>query len=113
MGTVKGISGVVLLPARDYEWELKGRQTLQVPIRGKISDLLKKHELASGVKIAGDDDFSIFEDNVFLLWELVRVLFAHVRYPSLEEDECFNVLALEITEDSVLVHGEVIKAVSE
>ncbi|MBD3260410.1 MAG: hypothetical protein GF334_01810 [Candidatus Altiarchaeales archaeon] len=113
MNKAKGISGLVLLPARPYEWELKGRHTLEVPIRGKVSDLLKDKQLASGVKIAGEDNFTIYEDNVFLLWELVRVLFAQAKYPSLEEDECFNVVALETTEDTVLVHGEVIKAVLE
>lgn len=113
MNTAKGVSGLVLLPARDYNWELKGRHTLHIPLRGKISKLLEEHEFSSGVKIAGNDDFSIFEEGVFLLWELVRVLFAEAKYPSLEEDECFNVLALEITNDEVLVHGEVIRSLSE
>lgn len=113
MTTARGISGLVLLPARDYEWELLGRHTIRVPLQGKISELVQENEFAAGVKIAGDDDFSVFEDNVFLLWELVRVMFAEAQYPSLKEDECFNVLALEVTDDAVLVHGEVIRAVTE
>lgn len=113
MGTARGVSGLVLLPARDFKWELHGRHTLTVPLKGKISELVTEHELASGVQIAGDDDFSIFEDGIFLVWELVRVLFADAQYPSLKEDECFNVVGLEITDEEVHVHGEVIRAVSE
>lgn len=113
MATVRGISGLVLLPARDYEWELVGRHTIRVPLRGKISDSVKDHEFASGVKIAGEDDFSIFEDNVFLLWELVRVMFAEAKYPALKETECFNVVALELEGDEVVIHGEVIRSITE
>lgn len=113
MSTAKGISGLVLLPARNYEWELRGRHTITVPLKGKISEIVRENEFASGVKIVGEDDFSIFEDGVLLLWELVRVLFAEAQYPSLKDDECFNVVALEIADDSVLVHGEVIKAITE
>lgn len=113
MATVKGVSGLVLLPARNYEWELRQRATISVPRAGKISEILGEKELSGGLKIAGEDDFSIFDGNVLLLWELVRVLFAEARYPSLQDDECFNVVALEVTDDEILVHGEVICALEE
>lgn len=113
MSKVRGVSGLVLLPARDYEWELVGRHSIRIPRQGKISDILNEQELASGVKIAGDDEFSVFEDNVMLLWEVVRVMFARSQYPSLEDDQCFNVVALEVSDDSIVVHGEVIRALME
>jgi hypothetical protein len=113
MGKAKGISGLVLLPAQEYEWELKGRHQIIVPLKGKISDVLTEDELEAGFKIAGDDDFSIFEDDVFLLWELVRVLFAEAKYPALSSNQCFNVVALEVEGDSLIVHGEVIESVGD
>ena len=47
----------------------------------------------------------------FLVWELVRVLFAESKYPSLESDECFNVVALDVDVGKLTVHGEIIKAI--
>jgi hypothetical protein len=111
MGTARGISGLVLLPAKEYEWELKGRHTIEVPNSGKITEFLRDHELEVGTSIPGDNEFNIFSDDVFQLWELVRVLFANAQYPALEEGECFNVVALEKDEDIIKVHGEIIKSV--
>lgn len=111
MGTARGISGLVLLPAKEYEWELKSRHTIEVPNSGKITDFLREQELAAGTSIPGEDEFTINADGVFQLWELVRVLFADAKYPALEDGECFNVVALETNEDKVLVHGEIIKSV--
>jgi hypothetical protein len=111
MSTARGISGLVLLPAKEYEWELKGRHTIEVPNTGKITEFLSKNELESGTSIPGDDEFTIFDDGLFQLWELVRVLFADAQYPALEEGECFNVVALETTEDKIIVHGEIIKSI--
>ena len=113
MSTVKGVSGFVLLPARDYEWKLKARGTISLPRKGSIAEILKDKPLDSSLKIGGEDNFSIFEDNTLLLWELVRVLFAEVKYPALKDDECFNVVAIEVGDDEILVHGEVIRMVSE
>ena len=113
MTKVKGVSGLVLLPARNYEWELKNRITIKIPRRGKISDSLGMDKLSPDLKISGDDDFSIFDDNVLLLWEAVRVLFAEGKYPSLKDEECFNVVALEVMEDEIQLHGEVIAAITE
>lgn len=111
MSTARGISGLVLLPAKDYEWELKGRHTIEVPNTGKITEFFRDHELEAGTSIPGVDAFNIFSDDVFQLWELVRVLFANAQYPALEEGECFNVLSLEKAGDVIKVHGEIIKSV--
>jgi hypothetical protein len=111
MSTARGISGLILLPAKEYEWELKSRHTITVPNSGKITDFLTKNELAAGTSIPGDNEFTINSDGVFQLWELVRVLFADAQYPALEAGECFNVVALETDEDNILVHGEIIKSV--
>ena len=111
MNVRTGIPGMILLPAREYKWELVRRVSLKVPNQGKISDLLSKQELASGVQIPGDDEFVIFEDGLFLVWEAVRVLFADVQYPALEEDECFNVVGFELQDDDIiLIHGEILKS---
>ena len=111
MGTARGISGMILLPAKEYEWELKSRHTIEVPNSGKISEFLNEHELAIGTSIPGDDEFTVNDDGLFQVWELVRVLFASAQYPALEDGECFNVVAVEMDEDVIRVHGEVIKSV--
>lgn len=118
MGTARGISGMVLLPARDYGWELVGRHTIEVPVVGKISDLAPEVPLDPGFSIPGEDEFAIVDGDVFLLWELVRVLFAEAKYPALEVNEYFNVVALEQVSApegnaKLLVHGEIIRAVEE
>ncbi len=118
MSTVKGVSGLVLLPAKDYEWELKGKHTLAVPVTGKISDLVSAHDLAVGHGVPGDDEFTVMDGDFFSLWELVRVLFATAQYPALEGNECFNVVALEQIvnakgENIILVHGEIISSLGE
>lgn len=115
MGQVaRGVApGFLLLPARDYKWELKNRVEIRVPVEGKISELLEPGALDTGVKIAGDDEFVIFDDGMFSLWETVRVLFATSLYPNLLEDECLNVVALERDGEELVVHGEIIKSVGE
>ncbi len=110
--TVMGVApGFILLPAREYKWQLKNRIEIRIPIEGKISDFLDSETLAAGVKIAGDDEFAVFDDNVFFLWEIVRVLFAKSEYPSLLENECLNVVALERDGEELVIHGEVIQSV--
>ena len=111
MSTARGISGLVLLPAKEYKWELKGRHTIEVPNTGEISKFLTDNELELGTSIPGDDEFTIFDDGLFQIWELVRVLFANAQYPALEDDECFNVVSLEKDENVIRVHGEIIKSV--
>lgn len=103
--------GFILLPARQYEWELQKKIEFRLPLRGKISEILQKDRMPEGVSFSGDDEFNIFEDNLLLLWEIVRVMFAGIRYPALEDDECLNVVALEFTDTEVIIFGEVIKSV--
>jgi len=108
--TVKGVApGFLLIPAREYEWELVKKVQLEVPNSGRIKDLLSEKELAEGVTFPGEDEFSIFEDNLLLLWEIVRVLFAQIKYPSLEDDQCMNVVALQFSGDIITIHGEIIR----
>ncbi len=113
MPSTKGVApGFLLLPAREYEWELKKKVEFRLPLKGAIEDITKKDSMPDGVTIAGDNEFSIFEDNLLLLWELVRIMFAGARYPQLDDDECLNVVALEFTEDEVILYGEVIQSVN-
>lgn len=109
---VKGVApGFLLLPAREYSWELVRRIQVEVPNAGSLQELVGSKEFAPGVGFSGDDDFSIFEDNTLLLWELVRVLFAKASYPALQDNECVNVVALEFKGDTIVLHGEIIRSV--
>lgn len=108
---VKGVApGFLLLPAREYSWELVRRIQVEVPNTGSLQEMVGSKEFALGVGFSGEDAFSIFEDNTLLLWELVRVLFAKAAYPALQDDECLNVVALEFSGDTVVLHGEVIRS---
>jgi len=111
--TVKGVApGFLLMPAREYVWERGERVELRVPLEGKLSDFIEPGAMAAGVRIAGDDEFKIFGGaNIYLLWEITRVLFARAEYPSLKDDECFNVVALEKDGDELIIYGEVLKNV--
>ncbi len=111
---VKGVApGFLLMPAREYEWERGERIELRVPLEGKLSDFLEPGALAAGVSIAGDDEFKVTDgNNVFVIWEVTRVLFAKAEYPNLKDDECFNVVGLEQDEDELVIYGEIIKNVS-
>ena len=110
--TVRGVApGFLLMPAREYVWERGKRIELRVPLEGKLSDFLEPEALAAGVRIAGEDEFKIYGSNVFLLWEITRVLFARAEYPNLAEDECFNIVALQVDGDELVLFGEVIKSV--
>jgi hypothetical protein len=123
MDTAKGVSGLTLLPAKNYEWELKGTHRIEVPIRGTISGLVAKYEDAVSADISGEDEFCIYDsdDKTFLMWELVRVLFATAQYPFLEEGEYFNIVALEMMTninggtdlDTLCVHGQIIKSIGD
>ena len=109
--TVGIAPGFLLLPAQEYEWEVKQKVEIRLPRRGKISDLSGPTYLVGNTPFSTEDDFSVYEDNLVLFWELIRVLFAQSQYPALEPDECLAVVALQFSEDEVIVHGEVIKNV--
>lgn len=112
MNQVVGVSpGLLLLPAREYVWELKKRVEIKIPNEGLISDSLKPEELAAGVKIVGDDGYLVFDDNLLSLWEIPRILFARKLYPQLEANQAFNITTLEFGENEVTIYGEVIESV--
>ncbi len=112
MNQVVGISpGLILLPAREYVWELKKRVEIKIPNEGLISEHLQPEELAEGVKIVGDDAFIVFDDNMLSLWEIPRILFAHKLYPQLEAKQAFNVTTLAVSDGEITIYGEVIESV--
>jgi len=109
--SVKGVApGFLLLPAREYDWELCTRIQIEIPNEGSITSLLNRFEAQHDLKFPGEDEFCLFGDNLLLLWEVVRVLFVSKKYPDLEDDQCMNVVAIEIKEDTIIVHGEIIRS---
>jgi len=110
---MRGVApGFLLLPAQDYSWELKQQVEIRIPLSGSVKEVIGNRDLDAGVAIAGEDDFSIFEDNVFQIWEVVRILFAGAKYPDLSSDECLNVVALELDGEELIVYGQIIRSVS-
>jgi len=112
---VKGVApGFLLIPAREYSWELVTRVQIRVPNEGSIKSLVGDKAFAEGVTFPGDDEFCLFDDNALLLWEIVRVLFAGAQYPQLKDNECLNVVAIDLprTEtDDLVLHGEIVRHV--
>ncbi len=104
--------GFVLMPARDYKWQVKNRIEIKIPLKGKVAQVVSARNMMDDFVIPGDDDFSIFEDDVFQMWEVVRILFASSQYPDLESDECLNVFAMEINGGELTLHGEVIRSMA-
>ncbi len=112
MVITKGVApGFLLLPAREYSYELSKRITIELPVSGKIADILKAEELAEGIKIGLEEDFALFEGDIFYLWQIVGVLFAQSKYPQLDDNEMLNVVAIERVEDTLILHGEILKCV--
>lgn len=107
----KGVApGFLLLPAREYSWELVRRIKIEMPNEGSLTKLLNLAQNAEGLKFAGEDEFLLFADNTLLLWQVVQVLFAAKLYPDLQDTECLNVVALEVENGKVVLHGEVIRS---
>lgn len=112
MPTVKGVApGFLLLPAREYDWELVTKVEIRVPNEGSIRDLVAHSKVSDDVNFPGADNFTVLGDNLLLLWELTRVLFASTKYPDLKDNECLNVVALEIAGPEIVLYGEVIRSV--
>ncbi len=112
MTTATGVApGFLLVPAREYSWELGDIVEIRVPLKGKISDLVEPAALGSSNLFTESDEFSIFEDNLVLFWELVRVLFADSKYPKLEDNESLMVVALDFSESDAILHGKIIKSI--
>jgi len=114
MNQVVGVApGLILLPAREYVWELKKRLEIKIPNEGFISEYLQQGELAPGVKILGEDEFLVFEDNLLSLWEIPRILFARKLYPQLEANQAFNVTTLALNGTDITIYGEIIESVEK
>jgi len=107
---IKGTPSFLLIPAREHEWTVDNeRVQISVPKEGLISELLAKEALVEDIKIPGDDEFSIRDAGVFYMYELPRVLFALGKYPQLEDNQAFNVYAIEEVEENIIIHGAIIR----
>jgi hypothetical protein len=114
MNQVVGVSpGLILLPAREYVWELKQRVEIKIPNDGRISMHLQPDALAPGVTIAGEDEFIVFDDDLLSLWEIPRILFALKLYPQLEANQALNVVTLAVRDGEITIYGEVIESVEK
>lgn len=107
--SIKGTPGFLLIPAREHKWKIvRDNVAISVPKVGFITELIKNSSLSDEVKIPGEDEFYAFEDNTFYLYQVPRVLFALGKYPSLENDQAFNVYAIIVEGDEIVLHGAVI-----
>jgi hypothetical protein len=109
---IKGTPSLLLIPAREHSWAIDNESVqISIPKEGLLSEILKSDTLADGVKIPGDDDFAIIEDKVVYLYQIPRVLFALSKYPQLEDNQAFTLYAIEETDNSVILHGAIIRFV--
>jgi len=110
MSRVVGMApGLLLLPAQELVWELKNKLEIRIPNEGFVSQLLESTKLEDGVTIPGDDSFLISEPGFVYLWQIVRILFAKNLYPKLENNQVFHITTLQIEDNELVLHGEVIE----
>ena len=107
---VIGTPGFVLVPARNHEWEVvTDNVVIPLPKAGVISELMKSDFLAGSARIPGEDEFYVFEDLILYAYQIPRVLFALGKYPQMEDNQAFNVYAVDFSQDTVLIHGALIE----
>ena len=111
MSSVKGVApGFLLLPAKEYEWELVRKVQIDLPNEGSLQQLVNFTSPEAGLSFPGEDEFCLSEDGLILLWQTVQVLFAANKYPELKDDECLNVVGLQHSKGKMTLFGEIIRS---
>jgi len=113
--SVVGTPTMMLLPARKYKFDVDTTEhVLTVPRKGKYVDLDKD------IYTEKDGDFNILAtigdedvDSVLYVPALTKVLFGVSKYPDLDENQAFTILAVVVKEDEVDIIGQVINMLPE
>lgn len=102
--TIKGTPPAVLLPAKNYVFQiLSDHYIIEIPRKGNYRDL------APDFFAEDSGEFDILnEDNVLFLPSITKVLFATKKYPDLDFNQLFVPHTIEFKEESVVVIGQVI-----
>ena len=115
MISVVGTPTMMLLPARNYKFDVDSTEhVLTVPRTGKYVDLDKdlyteKDGEFDLLAVVGEEDI----DSVLYVPALTKVLFGVSKYPDLDENQAFTIVAIVVRGDEVDIVGQVINMTQE
>lgn len=91
---VKGVPGALLLPAREFKFKVfHGNFVITIPRKGLYK------ELDSTFFGDNDGEFHFLKDDTLYIPALTKVLFACKKYPDLEDNQAFVILAIKFVDD--------------
>lgn len=104
----KGMPGLVLLPSHMYNLKIIVENCrFSVPISGKFSELYpdffkvaEKNEDTDEFKVVLDTDFGKHLSSV----DLIEVLFADSKYPALEDNQVFAIIAISLNDSKNMLY---------
>ena len=94
---VTGLPSALLLPARDYEFNVYDTYKLIIPKNGKY------HDLAPEIFDENSGEFHLFKDGVLHVPAITRVLLACNKYPDLKSNQALAILSIQELENTVAV----------
>ncbi len=101
-----GTPPAVLFPARNYKFKIiNDNVTINISRTGSYVDL------APEIFTEEDGTFNLFDEgnNTLYTPSVTKVLFAEHKYPDMEANQLFVLIAFRIKEDSVDVVGQIIE----
>jgi hypothetical protein len=101
-----GTPPAVLLPARNFRFKIvNDNVTININREGSYFDL------APEVFNEGDGSFNILDESNSIIYipSITKVLFAQHRYPAMESNQLFVLIALKFKKESVDVMGQIIE----
>jgi len=105
-----GTPPAVLFPARNFKFKVvNDNVTISIKRGGSY------FELAPEVFTEEDGSFNIFDEESKILYlpSITKVLFAEHKYPNMEANQLFVIIALKLKDDIVDVIGQIIEILHE
>jgi hypothetical protein len=104
-----GVPTMVLLPAFNYRFRTSKNYVINIPRRGKYSEVAP--DVPEGT-FGKNDSFELYDENsVMDLPTISKILFATKQYPSLENGQFFAPILLVFKEDTVDILGQIVELV--
>ena len=100
-----GTPTMVLLPARNYYFQVTGQHKITLPRKGTYA------ELEPGYFSESDGEFNLLdsENSIMYLPAISKVLFATKQYPNLKPNQLFAPIAVKYEEEEVHIYGQLVE----
>lgn len=96
-----------LLPARNRKFTLSEVASVEVPIKGKFSDLDSEYFKNN------DTEFSLYDNGILNVSSISKILFSAGKYPALEPTQMFCPISFVISDKTILIIGQVVTFLTE